>query len=672
MARVRKETPEERVEQRRKELACFFYKPYPWQRRLLEVIPRKNTVAAISSNKIGKCLEYQTLIDTPEGQVSIGKLFDNGKPFEVYAWDGEKKVVAKATAPFKKDGLHDCYRITMSDGRQIGAADHHRILTRSGWVFVDAFVSSLEGSYNYPPVCIDGTEVMEAEFIGSQEVYDFTVPVYNNYIAGGLVHHNTCIVANIGISWCLGYEPWNLCDADYPGAVKAAEGQYYRPSSLGISPPVNIVVTGEDWKLHIGKTLVPEFIKWAPKGLYATRKNEQGVEYQWEWHNGSTITFMSYSQEDDLFESFRIQGAIMDEPPPQKKFKGMSRGLLLDQGKTLMSLTPLKEAWILDEIVLSGRKDIGVVDGLTILDNPDLYNSDLAVLGEMGLDDIRKREFFDLLMYADKEKGRPVEDKGSASIKYLESVMTVDKTNDLKILKFIQDIDPADVPPRVFGQFKSLVGRVLKEFDESVHVIEPFDVPTNWPVVAMIDFHLSKPQAISYWTVDRQDVHYGVGEVWKNLNPHEVADDIIRRVKGGWNIEEAFIDPLSKGDTAYMRNRVGTDIESTYTILENLLAEHGITLYVASKDKESGIKNIQTRLKGPNRMPTVFLFNTCERHLYEIKRWVYDDEGKPSKDVEDHFCENFYRFTLTGTKFEDKTIKPLPKKVHAPGAWLGA
>ena len=27
--------------------------------------------------------------------------------------------------------------------------------------------------------------------IGSQEVYDFTVPVFHNYLAGGVIHHNT-------------------------------------------------------------------------------------------------------------------------------------------------------------------------------------------------------------------------------------------------------------------------------------------------------------------------------------------------------------------------------------------------------------------------------------------------------------------------------------------------
>jgi hypothetical protein len=385
---------------------------------------------------------------------------------------------------------------------------------------------------------------------------------------------------------------------------------------------------------------------------------------------------MSYSQDDALFESFRAQGAIEDEPPPKSKHTALSRGLLLDNGKTLMSLTPLKEAWILDDIVLSGRRDIGVIKDLMITDNPDLYNSDLKVLGEMGLTKEQKQSFFDLLLYENKPKGKPVIDKGRGAEKYLEKICHYDLLklmNGLKILKFIQDIDPSDVPPRVFGQFKSLVGRVLKEFEPDIHIVKPFEVPTDWPVVPMIDFHLSTPQMISYWAVNKQDVHYCIGEKWENINGDEVADDIIRRKnKFSWNIHDVYIDPLSKGDTAYMKNRIGSDLKDTYSIIEDKLAGHGITLHVASKDKDSGVKNLQSMLRGPNGLPTLYIFDTCDRFLYEVNRWVFDDEGKPIKE-NDHSMENAYRYSLVGNKYEEHVINPLPARLRTgTGSWMGA
>lgn len=484
----------------------------------------------------------------------------------------------------------------------------------------------------------------------------------------------TSLGACIVISWALGYEPWTQgYDKANVDAIQV-EGKWYRCSSLGIKPPVNIVITGEDWKSHLGRTIVGELKKWAPEGLYVTKKNEQGVEYHWTWHNGSTFVMMAYTQDDDLFESFRCQGAWEDEPPPKSKHVALSRGLLLDNGKTFMSLTPIKEPWILDEIVLSGRRDVGIIDGLSILDNPDLVASELKVLKKLGLNELNIAEYYDLLLFDDPEKKTPVSDQGKRADSYLSRMAPEDVhhlISDLKILKFIKDIDPSDVAPRVFGQFKSLVGRVLKEFDSNIHIIEPFDVPTDWPVVVMIDFHLNTPQAISYWTVNKQDIFYCIGETWKNYNADEIADDIVRKIKFyGWKIEEAFIDPLSKGDTSYVKNRFG-EVPDTYSILEEKLLDHGITLQVASKDKDSGVKNLQTRLKGVNGLPTLYVFNTCERFLYEVNRWVWDENGKPVKE-NDHMCENAYRFTLTGTKYEDYEVKPLRSEPVSSSSWMGA
>jgi hypothetical protein len=43
-----------------------------------------------------------------------------------------------------------------------------------------------------------------------------------------------------------------------------------------------------------------------------------------------------------------------------------------------------------------------------------------------------------------------------------------------------------------------------------------------------------------------------------------------------------------------------------------------------------------------------------------MQRWIYDENGKPKKE-NDHFEENLYRFTLTGTKYESVELykKPL-------------
>ena len=108
--------------------------PNPLQAELIEawLDPIYKVFTYTGANRIGKCVTYQTLIETPDGDVPIGTLFENQEPFDVYAWNGEKRVVAKASPPFKKDGLHQCFEFTMSDGQRLGLADNHRILLSSG------------------------------------------------------------------------------------------------------------------------------------------------------------------------------------------------------------------------------------------------------------------------------------------------------------------------------------------------------------------------------------------------------------------------------------------------------------------------------------------------------------------------------------------------------------
>ena len=100
-----------------------------------------------------------------------------------------------------------------------------------------------------------------------------------------------------------------------------------------------------------------------------------------------------------------------------------------------------------------------------------------------------------------------------------------------------------------------------------------------------------------------------------------------------------------------MKNRFGPGLEDSFSIIEKRLAKHNIRLKVASKDKESGIRNIWKELKGVNGIPTSYVFNTCGRFRYETNRWVYDEHGKPAKEY-DHFMEIFYRYALKGIKYQ--------------------
>lgn len=484
--------------------------------------------------------------------------------------------------------------------------------------------------------------------------------------------------ALIAVSWALGYEGWNEVKEDDPDTVKVGD-RFFHASSLGIKPPVKIRITGEDWLHHLGQTVVPELKKWAPAGQYETKKNTQGIDYFWTFKNGSTFELMTHDQEDKLYESWLGHGWIADEPPPKNKYSAMSRGIFGVGGKILLATTPLKEAWILDDLVLSARTDVGVVTSLTCLDNEVFYNHDVKILEEMGMSEGQINEFFNKILYID--------DKGRMAEQYISETIPVEKQQrvmELYFLRFAKDTPIDQKPSRFFGTFKKLIGLIIKGFDINKHKIPSFKIPTNWIVTPFIDLHLNRPHAISFYACDERNINYVIDEVWENLRPEEIADTIIRAKKvNSWNIYETFIDPLAKGDDHFMKNR--GDVQDSFTIIGEKLSNEGIHLQVASKDKPSGIRNIQTWLEGVNGLPTLYFldslqsFNGGYGHVHEIQRWTYDDNGLPEK-VDDHFMENLYRYTLAGVEYRERKgdychqTKNVPTEMkQAVGqSWMGA
>ena len=221
--------------------------------------------------------------------------------------------------------------------------------------------------------------------------------------------------------------------------------------------------------------------------------------------------------------------------------------------------------------------------------------------------------------------------------------------------------------------FKKLVGLVIKEFNNGVHIVKgDDDIPVNWIVTFEIDFHLGKPHAIVFYACSERNIHYVIDEVWENMTPEEIADFIIRKkVVNGWNINYGEIDPLSKGDDKYMKNRDADAVDS-FTIIEEKLDKYGIELGVASKDKRSGISNIKSWLKGVNRIPILYFLILCEVLMIMLmglfmscRRLCYDENGMPEK-VNDHFIECLYRYTLANVEYKEKKEDLFSYKEFAP------
>lgn len=66
---------------------------------------------------------------------------------------------------------------------------------------------------------------------------------------------------------------------------------------------------------------------------------------------------------------------------------------------------------------------------------------------------------------------------------------------------------------RELGEFTHLAGQVLKEWNDSVHVMEPFQIPTTWPVYRVMDpSNGGKPDFVSWWAQSPEDEFFCIAE----------------------------------------------------------------------------------------------------------------------------------------------------------------
>jgi phage terminase large subunit-like protein len=367
-----------------------------------------------------------------------------------------------------------------------------------------------------------------------------------------------------------------------------------------------------DWEKAARDTIVPKLKEWLPLGTYETKKNNVGVEHEFVFpKTGSKFSILTYKEDTKSHEGWTGDWVWFDEPPPKDKYRANRRGLVSTSGLVFISMTALDQPWILDDIALANDPTMGVIGDIPMKANPYLNQSDIDIYANSCTDD--------------------------------EKIACIE------------------------GGWLQLSGRIWKGFNKDIHVVDPFKIPPDWPVQFQIDFHLNLPHAIIFYAVDHYNRLFFFNEVWENMGTEDLANEIIRvKQSKVLRLDYGEIDALSKGDTSYIKNRFGK-AEDSFTIITRILAQRGIKLGVGSKDEKSYIRAVETKLKGENGMPTLFIFRDCPETIKQVQRWSYDDFGTPKSDG--HFPECIGRATQTGLKYTPYRRFPVKQQQISVGAF---
>jgi len=117
---------------------------------------------------------------------------DISSSFHVWSWDEGSCsfVIALACKPFKKEKQEAMLHFEFSDGTKISCTANHQFFCyHRGWI--PAISIAFEGSKLVSP---DAMELFVVSFSADnyiQDVWDFHVPIYNNYFIGGVLSHNS-------------------------------------------------------------------------------------------------------------------------------------------------------------------------------------------------------------------------------------------------------------------------------------------------------------------------------------------------------------------------------------------------------------------------------------------------------------------------------------------------
>lgn len=303
-----------------------------------------------------------------------------------------------------------------------------------------------------PPGWIAGNQIVSYTLVASEPIYDFTVPIFHNYITAGVVHHNTHVGAFEAACHATGLYPewWKGRRFDHP-----TKGWVCGETSLAVRDILQKKLCGEPGvDAAFGTGMIPKHL-FVDKPSLARGVTDAFDTIQIRYVSGgvSIIRFKSYEQGRAKFQGETLDWIWFDEEPVLEVYsEGLTR-TVATQGMAFMTFTPIK-----------GRSSVVI-----------------RFLNE------------------------PSPDRGWVS-------MTIDDALHIPAAeraKIIEGYPPHEREARARGEPMLGSGRIFLSDESSI--IEPAieHVPLHWPKVWGIDIGIGHPFAavLMLWDRDTDTIH---------------------------------------------------------------------------------------------------------------------------------------------------------------------
>ena len=339
------------------------------------------------------------------------------------------------------------------------------------------------------------------------------------------------------------------------------------PKELRYTGPVKARIIARDFGKGVGEVIVPFLEEWLDSSLVKHKsRNTQGVPIKWILKNGSVFDILTHEQDVEQFEGWKGHLAWFDEPPPRDRYIATLRGLVDYKGRCWLTMTPLNQPWVYDEIYTKNQPDRIYTVTTDIRDNPHLEASAI-------------REFEASLTEEEKEA-------------------------------------------RLHGRFMHLTGLVYKEFEPDIHICEPPEIKSNWTRYMAIDPHDRKATAVLWLAVDTKDRHWIYDELYCENMDIEQISHAIHAQEGDLKPRIRLIDPHNDKEYSLVGGNfnVRKELMKYGVYCERANSDPSLgkaRIKQALKPRYSHIQKTE--------LPQLRVSRTCTHTIYEFQHYIWDE-----------------------------------------------
>ena len=228
--------------------------------------------------------------------------------------------------------------------------------------------------------------------------------------------------------------------------------------------------------------------------------------------------------------------------------------------------------------------------------------------------------------------------------------------------QMLKSLPPIQRRQLLEGNWEVAEGAAFVEFDNTKHIVTPFQLPVHWERVKGIDYGYASESCCLWGAIDIND---GTLIIYRELYQKGLTGEELGAIIGNMELE----DPFSVSgvlDTAAWA-RTGT----TGPTVGEALLKAGHKLRRADKNRIQGKIQIHEFLKvRENGRPKLQIFNTCPNLIRELQS-IPLSKTNP-EDVDTHASDHAYdalRYMIMSRPRVDsplERIRGLKKEMHQP------